>query len=156
MRYLWFSFIFIFNGGFTIKVVCGKLATETFEKLIRIKHPSSYENIETFHIIDKIKVERIPTTVNPIVKWMFLIYYSLNLVDNPPPSSFFHINFTVVGVEQVLSLSCNSTERESVLHRLRVTPLSFCLRLIVNENPQNLEKTTSSVLSVILIYLWMD
>ena len=38
-------------------------------------------------------------------------------------------------------------ERESK----HVTPLGFCLRVIVNENPQNLEKTTSSVLSVSLL-----
>ena len=36
---------------------------------------------------------------------------------------------------------------------MRVTPLGFCLRVIVNEKPLNLEKTTSSDLSVlILIY----
>ncbi len=29
-------------------------------------------------------------------------------------------------------------------------PLGFCLRVIVNENPLNFEKTTSSVLSVLL------
>ena len=28
---------------------------------------------------------------------------------------------------------------------MRVTPLGFCLRIIVNENPLNLEKTKSSV-----------
>ena len=33
----------------------------------------------------------------------------------------------------------------------RVTPLDFCLRVIVNEKPLNLEKTTSSVLSVLLL-----
>ena len=38
-------------------------------------------------------------------------------------------------------------ERES----MRVTPLGFCLRVIVNEKPLNLEKTTSSVLSVLLL-----
>ena len=38
--------------------------------------------------------------------------------------------------------------------RLRETPLGFCLRVIVvNEFHPNLEKTTSSVLSVILINL---
>ena len=36
-----------------------------------------------------------------------------------------------------------------VLRRLHVTPLGFCLRLIVNEAHRNLEKTTSNVLSVI-------
>ena len=36
---------------------------------------------------------------------------------------------------------------------MRVTPLGFCLRVIVNEKPLNLEKTTSSYLSVLsLIY----
>ena len=40
-------------------------------------------------------------------------------------------------------------QREHVLRRLRETPLSFCLRVIVNEFHSNLEKTTSSVLSVI-------
>ena len=42
-------------------------------------------------------------------------------------------------------------EREPVLRRMRVTPLDFCLRIIVNEKPLNLEKTTSSVLSVLLL-----
>ena len=34
---------------------------------------------------------------------------------------------------------------------MRVTPLGFCLRVIVNEIPKNLDKTTSSVLYVIVI-----
>ena len=34
---------------------------------------------------------------------------------------------------------------------MRLTPLGFCLRVIVNEKPLNLEKTTSSVLSVLLL-----
>ena len=38
-------------------------------------------------------------------------------------------------------------EKES----MRVTPLGFCLRVIVNKNPLNLEKTTSSGLSVLLL-----
>ena len=33
---------------------------------------------------------------------------------------------------------------------LRGTPSGFCLRIIVNEKPLNLEKTTSIVLSVLL------
>ena len=45
--------------------------------------------------------------------------------------------------------------RESVLRRLNVTPLGVCLRVIVNKKPLNLEKTTSSVLSVSLINLWV-
>ena len=36
---------------------------------------------------------------------------------------------------------------------MRVTPLGFCLRVIVNEKPLNLKKTTFSVLFVILIDL---
>ena len=32
---------------------------------------------------------------------------------------------------------------------MRITPLGFCLRVIENEIPLNLEKTTCSVLSVI-------
>ena len=36
---------------------------------------------------------------------------------------------------------------------MRTTTLGFCLRVIMNENPLNLEKMTSSVLSVLsLIY----
>ena len=35
--------------------------------------------------------------------------------------------------------------------RIRVTPLGFFLRVIVNEKPLNLEKTTSSVISVIVV-----
>ena len=34
---------------------------------------------------------------------------------------------------------------------MRLTTLSLCLRVIVNEKPLNLEKTTSSVLSVLLL-----
>ena len=34
---------------------------------------------------------------------------------------------------------------------LRGTPLGFCLRVIVNERPLNLVKTTNSVLSVLLL-----
>ena len=34
---------------------------------------------------------------------------------------------------------------------LRVTLLDLCLRVIVNEKPLNLEKATSSVLSVLLL-----
>ena len=41
----------------------------------------------------------------------------------------------------------DKTERES----MRVTPLGFLLRVIVNEKPLNLKKTTSSVLSVLLL-----
>ena len=33
---------------------------------------------------------------------------------------------------------------------MRITPLDFCLRVFVNEKPLNLEKPTSSVLSVLL------
>ena len=45
------------------------------------------------------------------------------------------------------------TERESVLRRLSVTPLGFCLRVIVNDKLLILEKTTSIVLTVMfLIY----
>ena len=41
--------------------------------------------------------------------------------------------------------------------KMRVTPLDFCLRVIVNEKSLNLEKTTSSVLSVLLlIYGWKN
>ena len=38
-----------------------------------------------------------------------------------------------------------------ILRQLRETPLGFCLRIIVNEFHPNLEKTTSSVLSVLLL-----
>jgi len=38
------------------------------------------------------------------------------------------------------------TEKEPVL-----TPLGFCLRVIVNITPLNIEKTTISVLSVLLL-----
>ena len=42
--------------------------------------------------------------------------------------------------------------RESMC-QLHITPLGFCLMVIVDEKPLNLEKTTSSDLSVILINL---
>jgi len=48
----------------------------------------------------------------------------------------------VVNVEQV--------EREPVLRQLRVTPLGFCLRVIVHETNINPEKSTSSVLFVLI------
>ena len=38
-----------------------------------------------------------------------------------------------------------------IQHGIRVTSLGFCLRIIMNEKPINLEKTTSSVLSVLLL-----
>ena len=47
------------------------------------------------------------------------------------------------------------TDREPVLLRLRVTLLGFCLWVIVNEKPLNLEKTTISFLFVILINLYI-
>ena len=34
---------------------------------------------------------------------------------------------------------------------MRVTPLGLCLEVIVNEKPLNFKKTTSSVLSVLLL-----
>jgi len=40
-----------------------------------------------------------------------------------------------------------------ILRRLRETSLGFCLRVIVNDFHSNLEKTTSRVLSVIIINL---
>ena len=43
-----------------------------------------------------------------------------------------------------------------ILRQLRETPLGFCLRVIVNEFHPNLEKTTSSVLSFILVNLWSE
>ena len=39
---------------------------------------------------------------------------------------------------------------------MRVTPLGFCLRVIVNEKPLNLENTTPSVLSVLLLIYFLD
>ena len=45
----------------------------------------------------------------------------------------------------------NKTEREPVPLGMRVTPLGFRLRVIVNENLLNIEITTSSVLSVLLL-----
>ena len=36
------------------------------------------------------------------------------------------------------------------LRRMRVTPFGFCLRVIMKEKPQHLEKTTFTVLSVIV------
>ena len=60
-------------------------------------------------------------------------------------------NLRVVGFKQALYLSCNSTQREPVIRRLRVTLLGFCRRVVVNEAYINLEKTTSSFQSVILI-----
>ena len=44
-------------------------------------------------------------------------------------------------------LRCITRQRE----RMRVTPLGFCLRVSANEKPLDLEKTTSSVLSVLLL-----
>jgi len=37
-----------------------------------------------------------------------------------------------------------------------LTPVDICLWVIVNEKPLNLEKTTSSVISVLLINLCLD
>ena len=48
------------------------------------------------------------------------------------------------------------TKKEPFLCRLRLTPLGYCLRVIKNKTHTNLEKTTSSVLSVILINIWLQ
>ena len=39
---------------------------------------------------------------------------------------------------------------------MRVTPLGLCLKVIVNEKPPNIEKTTSGVLSVWLLICGYD
>ena len=39
---------------------------------------------------------------------------------------------------------------------MRVTPLGLCLKVIVHEKTQNLEKTTSGVLSVLLLIYGYD
>jgi len=44
----------------------------------------------------------------------------------------------------------NFFEQAFSLWSMPVTPLGFCLRVIVNKKPLNLEKTTSGVLSVIV------
>ena len=63
---------------------------------------------------------------------------------------FVHKNHEAEG--RSCSLLVNyKTEREPVLRRLRITFLGFCLRVIITEKHIHLEKTTSSVLSVILI-----
>ena len=54
----------------------------------------------------------------------------------------------------VLRSQCRITRQsEPVIRRLRETYLGFCLRVFVTEFHPNLEKTTSSVLSAILINL---
>ena len=54
-------------------------------------------------------------------------------------------------LEVFLSQVLYKTEREPVL-----TPLSFCLRVIVKEKPQNHEKTTSFVVSALLLIYFAD
>ena len=84
-----------------------------------------------------------------------LIHRLINITERVLDVGFFKIWMkTPVSFAQSayngLSLSCNST-------RLRQTPPGFCLRvMMVNEFHPNLEKTTPSVLSVILITLWFD
>ena len=39
---------------------------------------------------------------------------------------------------------------------MRVTPLGLCLKVILNEKPPNLEKTTSGVLYVLLLIYSYD
>ncbi len=51
-------------------------------------------------------------------------------------------------------LAGTGSKKEPVLLRLRVTPLGFSQGVIVNETHINLEKTTVSVLSVILFNQW--
>ena len=43
------------------------------------------------------------------------------------------------------------TGTEFVLRRMRVTPMGLCLRVIVDEKPQDLDKKTSSILFVLLL-----
>ena len=67
-------------------------------------------------------------------------------------SRFICVLFTST-LRQKLKRVTRNTKRKPVLRRLHVTSLGFCLRVIVNETHTNLEKTTSSVLSVVLINL---
>ena len=55
--------------------------------------------------------------------------------------------------EEFRAVCVELQDRESLFCRLRETPLGFFLRVIVKEFHPNLEKTKSSVLSVILINL---
>ena len=52
---------------------------------------------------------------------------------------------------EVKRSNVHAQEREPVLPRIRLTPLGFCLGVIVNEKPLHFEKTTSSVLSMLLL-----
>ena len=70
---------------------------------------------------------------------------------NPTISTVKLLQITEVKPERLVK--CLLRQREPVLRRLRVTPLGLSFRVIVNETHINLEKTTSSVLSVILINL---
>ena len=96
--------------------------------------------------------ERHPSCVYITAQWQFtavqkmrtpLKWLSLDL-------GFFYVhnNPDTEGITRnahALSLSCNLTRHA------QITPLDFCLRVIVNEQPLNLKKTTSSVLSVLLL-----
>ena len=65
-------------------------------------------------------------------------------------SSFKIYGFFVYNSPETEAKRCytHAPEREPVLRRIRITPLGFCLTVIVNENPLYLEKTTCSFLSV--------
>ena len=71
-------------------------------------------------------------------------------------SSFRCISFTITlrqklkGATSMLSL-CMFFQCS-----MRVTPSGFCLRVVANEKSFNLEKTTSSVLSVMVNTLWVN
>ena len=72
---------------------------------------------------------------------------------------FLCLTFTITLRQQPKGITCSGcrtkTGRKPVLRRLHLAPLGCSLRVIVNVTHRNLEKTTSSVLPLILIHLWM-
>ena len=56
----------------------------------------------------------------------------------------------------IFAIPLNTLISEIAMLSMRVTPLGLCLFVIVNEKTLNLEKTTSSVLSVLLFIYDLD
>ena len=73
-------------------------------------------------------------------------------------SRFMCVTFTITLRPQPKGVKRSRRRTDSLsvffLRRLYITSLGCCLRVVVNVTHRNLEKTTSCVLSVILIHLW--
>ena len=66
-------------------------------------------------------------------------------------SRFRGFSFTIILRQNPKGVKCMHFLCLVIQRSMHVTPLGFCLGVIVNEKLLNLDKTTSSVLSVVLL-----